>query len=119
MNKEHANYVADVIAGLTVGKISVFGKRVAVIRDPSADKTAGGLYIPEEGKRKEPRGTIVGVGREVLDEDGVEVGDRVLYTKYSPIHFTVNLPDGRKADLELLHVSDVYLGWRGGDNDVR
>jgi chaperonin GroES len=110
--KEHMDFVADVIAGLQVQHIDVFGQRVAVVRDPSEEKTAGGLYIPEEGKRKEPRGTIVAVGNKVEDEDGVDVGDRVMYTKYAPIHFSIVLPDGRKADLELLHVSDIYMGWK-------
>ena len=108
--KQHMEFVADVIASLQAMEITTFGRRVAVVRDPTVEKV-GSLFIPEAGKRREPRGTIVALGNDVDAEDGVRVGDRVMYTKYAPIHFTVTMPDGREAELELLHVSDLYLGW--------
>ncbi len=115
-NQEHQEYVLDVIAGLQAMETIVYGERVAVIRDPEAEKI-GSIIIPEEGKRKEPRGTVVahGVGLQDMEATmiaGLEIGDRVMYTKYNPITFFVRLPDGRKAALELMHVSDLYLGWR-------
>jgi co-chaperonin GroES (HSP10) len=117
MNKEHADFVVDVMAAFEAAGIQVFGERVAIIRDPAHEKTESGLlYIPEEGKRKEPRGTIVALGRNVdPDKDDIHRGDRVMYTKYSPIHFTINMPDGSKADVELFHISDIYLLWKGDD----
>ena len=113
---EHEQFVRDVIAGLQAMGIIIYGERVAVVRDPEQEKV-GLLYIPEEGKRKEPRGIVVGQGLGLLElEDsitaGLEVGDRVMYTKYNPIDFSITLPDGRIAKLELMHVSDLYLGWR-------
>lgn len=115
MTKEHAEYVADVIAFFKASGVRVRGERVCIVRDPSMEKTSGGLFIPEEGKRKEPRGTVVSIGRTVPVEADIEVGDRVMYTKYSPIHFTIKMPDGRTADVEMFHVSDIYLSWRGDD----
>jgi len=114
--KSHEDFVLDVIAGLRAMKIVVWGERVAVVRDPEIEKI-GSLYIPEEGKRKEPRGTVVarGIGLDAMDESlvaGLSVGDQVMYTKYNPIDFFITLPDGTEARLELMHVSDLYLGWR-------
>lgn len=114
MTKEHANFVADVIAFMQVAGIRVKGQRVAIIRDPSKEKV-GSIFLAEEAQRKEPRGTIVALGRTLTEEDDVAVGDRVMYTKYSPIHFTLNMPGDRKADIELFHVSDIYLQWEGDD----
>lgn len=117
MDMEHADRVANTIAGIRAMNLSVFGKRVAVVRDPSEEKV-GLLYIPEEGKRKEPRGTIVALGRDIEAEDDVEVGYRVLFTKYAPIHFTITLPTGEKSDIELMHMTDIYMGWPSGANEV-
>lgn len=113
---EHADYVRDVIAYMKAANIVVFNARVAVIRDPEDEVTKGGIIIPEEGKRKLPRGTVVGVGLGVDDPAGdtagFQIGDKVMFTKYNPILFGINLPDGREAMLELMHVSDLYIGWR-------
>jgi chaperonin GroES len=112
---EHEQLVLDTIAGMQAMNIVVFGPRIAVIRDPEEERTKGGLYIPEEGKRKEPRGTVVAVGVGVDTDEvifGFQPGDRVLYTKYNPIAFKINLPSGETVDLELMHVNDLYIGWR-------
>ena len=114
--KSHDDYVLDVIAGLKAMEIIIYGERVCVVRDPEVEKI-GLIHVPEEGKRKEPRGTVVGTGLGLLEMEGsitagLEVGDRVMYTTYNPIDFFVTLPDGTEARLELMHVSDLYLGWR-------
>ena len=113
---EHEQLVLDVIAYLRVSGMVVFNARIAVIRDPEDEVSPGGIIIPEEAKRKIPRGTVVGIGLgvEVKGEDvaGYVVGDKVMYTKYNPILFGITLPNGREANLELMHVSDLYLGWR-------
>lgn len=113
---EHQEFVADVIAGLKAMDIVIYGPRIAVIRDPEEEQTRGGIFLPETARKKEPRGTVVAIGLGVENEGdvlyGFEIGDRVMYTKYNPILFTVNLPDGREAGLELMHVSDLYIGWR-------
>jgi len=49
----------------------------------------GGLYIPDSAKEKPQQGEVVAVGKGKRDDSGkvnaldVEVGDRILFGKYS------------------------------------
>lgn len=112
---EHQQHVLNTIAYMVKANIVVYNARIAVIRDPEDEVTKGGIIIPEIGKKKIPRGTVVGVGLGVdmdMDAPGTKVGDQVMYTKYNPTLFSINLPNGEQANLELMHVTDLYLGWR-------
>jgi chaperonin GroES len=71
-------------------KIKPLHDRVIVKRlDEGADKTAGGLYIPETAKEKPQEGEVIAAGAGKYKEDGtrqtldVKEGDRVLFGKYS------------------------------------
>jgi len=58
--------------------------RVVVKPAPAEEKTAGGLYLPETAKEKPQRGEIIAVGPGKKDHNmTVQVGDIVLYGKYS------------------------------------
>lgn len=64
--------------------------RVIIKRlDESADKTAGGLFIPDSAKEKPQEGEVIAAGAGKVREDGsrqaldVKAGDRVLFGKYS------------------------------------
>jgi chaperonin GroES len=64
--------------------------RVIIKRlDESAEKTAGGLFIPDSAKEKPQEGEVIAVGAGKYKEDGsrqtldVKEGDRVLFGKYS------------------------------------
>ncbi len=64
--------------------------RVVVKRiEEDADKTSGGLFIPDSAKEKPQQGEVVAVGKGKRADDGklipldVQVGDRVLFGKYS------------------------------------
>jgi chaperonin GroES len=64
--------------------------RVIVKRiDESADRTAGGLYIPDSAKEKPQEGEVIAAGAGKYKENGerqtldVKAGDRVLFGKYS------------------------------------
>src|SRR2546430_10587052 len=54
-----------------------------------AEKTHGGLYIPDSAKEKPQEGEVVSVGKGKRLEDGkivpldVQPGDRILFGKYS------------------------------------
>ena len=113
---KHDDLVMDTIAGIKAQGLVIYGQRIAVMRDPEDDVSKGGIIIPDEAKRKEPRGTVVAVGLGVTDDEdmlvGTEPGDRVMYTRYNPITFMIHLPDGQEVTLELMHVSDLYIGWR-------
>ena len=57
--------------------------------DESAEKTAGGLFIPDSAKEKPQEGEVIAAGDGKYKEDGtrqaldVKAGDRVLFGKYS------------------------------------
>jgi chaperonin GroES len=58
--------------------------RVVVKPAPAEEKTAGGLIIPDTAKEKPQRGEIIAVGPGKDDKKmTVQVGDIVLYGKYS------------------------------------
>jgi chaperonin GroES len=63
--------------------------RVIVEALEAAEKTAGGLYIPDNAKEKPQKGRIVAAGPGKLSDAGslmkmeVKAGDTVLYGKYS------------------------------------
>ncbi len=114
MTKEHMDHIVDVVAAFEVSRLGVRGERVAVVRDPSIEKI-GSIILATEAQRKESRGTIVAIGRSVGEDEDLHVGDRIMYTKYSPINFVINLVDGTKADVELFHVTDVYLVYAGDE----
>ena len=54
--------------------------RVFVKYSDEAEKTAGGIYIPESAKEKPQKGIIEAVGSEVKE---IKVGDIILFDKYS------------------------------------
>ena len=65
------------------------GDRLVVEHVEQAEKSAGGVFLPDTAKEKPQEGRVlaVGVGR-VLDNGNllpvsVKVGDRILYSKYS------------------------------------
>ena len=77
-----------------------------VLVEPAAaeEKTASGIIIPDTAKEKPQQGTIVAVGPGKKDEPiSVQVGDKVLYGKYSGTEITF---DG-KAYL-IIRSSDVF-----------
>ena len=64
--------------------------RVIIKRiEESAEKTAGGLFIPDSAKEKPQEGEVIAVGPGGRDESGklipidVKAGDRVLFGKWS------------------------------------
>jgi chaperonin GroES len=63
--------------------------RVLVRRLEAAEKTAGGIIIPETAKEKPQEGEIVSVGTGTRLEDGtivpldVKAGDKILFGKWS------------------------------------
>jgi len=64
--------------------------RIVVKRiEAEAEKTSGGLYIPDSAKEKPQEAEVVAAGKGKRLEDGkvvpldVQVGDRILFGKYS------------------------------------
>ena len=70
-------------------KIRPLNDRVVVKRIEEQEQKVGGLYIPDSAKEKPQEGEVVAVGKGKRLEDGkvipldVQVGDRILFGKYS------------------------------------
>ena len=82
--------------------------RVLVRRIEAAEKTAGGIIIPETAKEKPQEGEVVSVGTGTRLEDGtivpldVKAGDKILFGKWSGTEVKL---DGE--DLLIMKESDI------------
>lgn len=75
-------------------KVKPLADRVLIEPKAAEEKTAGGLFIPDNAKEKPLQGTVVAVGpgtKEVTME--VKKGDSVLYGKYAGTEITVEGKD--------------------------
>ncbi len=70
--------------------IKPLGDRVVATRDKAADKTAGGLYLPDSAKEKPVAATVAAVGPDATD---ITVGDKILYKEYSTTELTIDGTD--------------------------
>jgi chaperonin GroES len=74
---------------INVSTVTPLGDRVFVKVNPSEEKTAGGILLPDTAKEKPQVGEVVAVGPGKRNDDGsrspleVKVGDKVLYSKYA------------------------------------
>lgn len=75
------------------------GSRVVIEPIEEEDKTAAGIYLPENAKEKPQRGTVLSVGPGDRDDDGdripldVKAGDTVLFAKYAGTEIKI---DGKR-----------------------
>jgi chaperonin GroES len=82
--------------------------RVLVRRVDEEEKTSGGIIIPDTAQEKPMEGTVLAIGPGARDEQGklvpmdVEVGDRVLFGKWSGNEVTI---DG--DELSIMKESDI------------
>ena len=82
--------------------------RVLVRRIEAAEKSAGGIIIPDTAQEKPMEGEVVAVGPGARDTDGklhpldVKTGDRVLFGKWSGTEVKL---DGE--DLMIMKESDI------------
>ena len=70
-------------------KLQPIGSHIIVQRATAADKSTGGIIIPEKGKEKPKEGTVIAVGSGKILEDGkrqvmqLKAGDKVLVSSYA------------------------------------
>ena len=84
--------------------IKPLADRVLVRPAEAEQKTASGIIIPDTAKEKPQRGEVLAVGKGTKDHEmTVNVGDQVLYGKYSGTEIEV---DGEK--LMIMKESDIY-----------
>lgn len=68
---------------MSASTVQPLGTRVLVKPDnESESRTSGGLYIPETAKEKPQTGIVIAIGDEE-DDIKVEVGQKVLFPKYT------------------------------------
>jgi chaperonin GroES len=67
--------------------IKPLGDRVVAVREKAAEKTASGIYLPDNAKEKPLAAKVEAVGKDAKD---VKVGDRILYKEYSTTEVTIN-----------------------------
>jgi chaperonin GroES len=88
--------------------IKPLSDRVLVEPLEAEEKTAGGIYIPDNAKEKPQKGKIIAAGPGKASDTGdivkmeVSVGDTVLYGKYSGTEVTVD-----NKDLLIMRESDI------------
>ena len=77
-------------------KVKPLADRVLVEALEAAEKTAGGIYIPDNAKEKPQKGKVIAAGPGKASDAGslikmeVKVGDVILYRKYSGTEVTVD-----------------------------
>ena len=82
--------------------------RVVIERIDAEAKTTGGIIIPDTAQEKPQQGKVIAVGPGGRDESGklipidVQVGDRVLFGKWSGTEVTI---DGQ--ELLIMKESDI------------
>ena len=82
--------------------------RVLVRRIEAAEKSAGGIIIPDTAKEKPPEGEVVAIGTGARAESGTippldhKAGDRILFGKWSGTEVKLN-----GEDLIIMKESDV------------
>jgi chaperonin GroES len=89
-------------------KIQPLADRIVVKALEETEQMRGGLYIPDTAKEKPQQGEVVAVGPGKINDDGnrvpleLEVGNRILYGKYSGTEVNVD-----NEEFLILRESDV------------
>jgi chaperonin GroES len=72
------------------------GDRLIAVVEEAENKTASGLYLPDNAKEKPKVAKVVAVGPGKVGDDNeripvsVKVGDRIVYKEYSTTEIKVN-----------------------------
>jgi len=78
------------------------GQRVLVKRVEEATTTASGIIIPDNAKEKPLSAKVLALSREVKEDGDIQVGDNVIFAKYTGTELTV---DG--TEHLILNVDDI------------
>ena len=81
--------MATATASASSLKLKPIGDRVIVQRLGSAEKSRGGLYLPDSAQEKPQEGKVIAVGSGRMLKNGkvvplaVKPGDKIIFGKYS------------------------------------
>lgn len=67
--------------------IKPLADRVVAVREKAQEKTASGLYLPDNAKEKPVVAKIEAIGPDVKN---LKVGDRIIYKEYSTTELKVD-----------------------------
>ena len=67
--------------------IKPLANRVLIEPDLQEEKTANGIYLPENSKEQPEKGKIISIG---LDVKNVKKGDYVFFVKYGPTEIKID-----------------------------
>lgn len=67
--------------------IKPLADRVVAVREEAQEKTASGLYLPDNAKEKPVLAKVVAVGK---DAKSVKVGNKILYKEYSTTEIKID-----------------------------
>ena len=70
--------------------IKPLADRLVAVREAAQEKTASGLYLPDNAKEKPVLATVVALGPDVKT---VKIGDRVIYKEYTTTELKVDGTD--------------------------
>ena len=87
------------------------GDKVLVRPLSKEEVTKSGIVLPETAKEKPQEGEVMAVGRGKIinnqlisfEELGIKVGDKVVFSKYSPNEVTID-----DEELYIISVDDIY-----------
>ncbi len=94
-------------------KVVPLGERIVVKQTKQEEVRASGLVIPDTAREKPQLGEVIAAGPGRLDENGkrvpmdVQVGDRVLYAKYSGQDIPRGIYGSEEEDYIVLKESDI------------
>ncbi|MDX2200808.1 MAG: co-chaperone GroES [Phycisphaerae bacterium] len=81
---------------MPVPAIRPLGDKVLIQRSVAADRTSGGIVLPDSAKEKPKRGKVISVGDGRLLDSGkrkalqIKKGDDVLFSSYAGTEIKVN-----------------------------
>lgn len=93
---------------LNVSSLQPLGDRILIKIQDANEQTTGGIILPDTAKDKPQVGEVVQIGVGKRSDDGklqpidVQVGDKVLYSKYAGTEISLN-----GADHMLLREQDI------------
>ncbi|MSU80101.1 MAG: co-chaperone GroES [Gemmataceae bacterium] len=90
-------------------KVKPLGDRIVVRRQEAAEKTAGGILLPDSAKDKPQKGKVLAIGAGRLLKDGtrqalqLKVGDNILFTAWAGDEYK----DGQGGNILIMREEDV------------
>jgi len=98
--------------------ITVYGERIAVLRDKEATMYGTGLlHKPDSHTRPASKGTVLMLGLGINEASsecrvpGLEVGERVVFNIYNTLQLSMPTEDGETVAVDFFHAADIYVGY--------